>query len=97
MLVCLLAVSASSVASAQEQGTPPATASPTAGAGAGAGGGQGGAAEPGPAATKRPGPPAAYYASYGLVAIGALAIFGIIGLYLFQAPGFRRQSRGAAE
>lgn len=93
MLVCLLALSASSVASAQEHGTPSATATPT----AGAGGGHGGAAEPAPAVTKRPGPPAAYYASYGLVAIGALAIFGIIGLYLFQAPGFRRQSRGTAE
>ncbi|GAC1421802.1 MAG: hypothetical protein NVSMB57_15240 [Actinomycetota bacterium] len=43
---------------------------------------------------KAPGPPIPYYASYGLVALVGLTILGLIAAYLFQAPGFRRSSRG---
>lgn len=42
-----------------------------------------------------PGPPASYYASYGLIAIGGLTVLAVLAGYLFQAPGFRRSSKGA--
>lgn len=43
-----------------------------------------------------PGPPASYYASYGLIAIGGLTVLAVLAGYLFQAPGFRRSSKGAS-
>ena len=43
-----------------------------------------------------PGPPASYYASYGLIAIGGLTLLAVLAGYLFQAPGFRRSSKGAS-
>lgn len=57
-----------------------------------------GAPSPSPTASviiAEPGPPASYYASYGLIAIGGLTLLAVLAGYLFQAPGFRR-SKGAS-
>lgn len=53
------------------------------------------AASPTAEATTRPGPPASYYASYGLVALGGLTALAILAGYLIQAPGFRKSARGS--
>lgn len=57
---------------------------------------QEGSASPSPSLViAEPGPPASYYASYGLIAIGGLTLLAVLAGYLFQAPGFRR-SKGAS-
>lgn len=48
---------------------------------------------PSPTVVPEPGPPASYYASYGLVIIAGLLLLAALAGYLIQAPGFRRHSR----
>jgi len=56
---------------------------------------EGAGASPAASPVLKPGPPASYYASYGLIAIGGLTILAVLAGYLFQAPGFRR-TKGAS-
>ncbi len=44
----------------------------------------------------RPGPPIPYYASYGLIVLAGMTVLAVLAGYLFQAPGFRRASRGSS-
>lgn len=49
------------------------------------------------AATPKPGPPATYYAAYGLIALAGITVLAVLAAYLYHAPGFRqRGGRGAA-
>lgn len=49
------------------------------------------------AASPKPGPPATYYAAWGLIAIAGLTVLAVLAAYLYHAPGFRqRTGRGAA-
>lgn len=42
-----------------------------------------------------PGPPIPYYFSYALMGLAGVTILAVLAGYLFQAPGFRRSSRGS--
>jgi hypothetical protein len=45
----------------------------------------------------KPGPPAPYYAAWGLMVLAALTVIATLAAYLYHAPGFRqRTGRGAA-
>ena len=41
-----------------------------------------------------PGPPATYYAAYGLIGIAGLTVLAFVAGYLVQAPGFRHKTSG---
>jgi hypothetical protein len=48
-------------------------------------------------ASVKPGPPAPYYAAWGLIVLAILTVVAVLGAYLYHAPGFRqRQGRGAS-
>lgn len=45
----------------------------------------------------KPGPPAPYYAAWGLIVLAGITVLAVLGAYLYHAPGFRqRQGRGAS-
>lgn len=48
-------------------------------------------------ASVKPGPPAPYYAAWGLIVIAGITVIAVLGAYLYHAPGFRqRHGRGTA-